>query len=43
MHGIPVKMRDYIPYCFVQKMKSNTAVVIKEDVRTDHRTIKESR
>lgn len=41
MHRIPVKMRDYIPYYFVQKMKPNTAVRIREDVRTDYRAIKE--
>lgn len=28
MHRIPVKMRDYIPYYFVQKMQSNTSVTI---------------
>lgn len=28
MHRIPVKMRNYIPYYFVEKMKSNTAVVV---------------
>lgn len=27
-HRIPVKMRDYIPYYFVQKTKSSTAAVI---------------
>lgn len=43
MHRIPGNMRNYIPYYFVQKMKSNTAVTITGDVRTDYRAIKEKR
>lgn len=27
MHRTPVKMRHYIPYCFVEKIKSSTVLI----------------